>query len=178
MADEQYDLSPVRRLAVGAVGRPGKRIFYLQASDDERTVTVKMEKEQVSGLSRAIEVLFEELETRELYRLQAGEEPPTPDELEEPLDPTFSVASMQLGHDATRNLLVLILQGSASVEQEDRLVELRLWLSPAQMRALSQQGREVTAKGRPICPLCQRPMDPDGHLCPRRNGHSKKVSED
>jgi uncharacterized repeat protein (TIGR03847 family) len=178
MADEQFDLNSVAHLAVGAVGPPGQRTFYLQASDKERTVTVKLEKEQVMGLSRAIEMLFEELANRELYHGPADGELSAMAELEEPLDPIFTVATIQLGHDTVRNLLVLILQGRAAEESEERVVELRLWLSPAQMSALGRQGREVAGKGRPICPLCQRPMDPDGHLCPRGNGHSKKVIED
>jgi uncharacterized repeat protein (TIGR03847 family) len=27
----------------------------------------------------------------------------------------------------------------------------------------------VVAAGRPICPVCGRPMDPSGHFCPRNN---------
>jgi len=32
---------------------------------------------------------------------------------------------------------------------------------------------EVVAQGRPVCPLCGQPMDPDGHFCPRANGHPR-----
>jgi uncharacterized repeat protein (TIGR03847 family) len=30
---------------------------------------------------------------------------------------------------------------------------------------------EVVVSGRPPCPLCGHPMDPDGHVCPKSNGH-------
>ena len=30
---------------------------------------------------------------------------------------------------------------------------------------------EVVAAGRLPCPLCGQPLDPQGHICPRRNGH-------
>jgi hypothetical protein len=29
----------------------------------------------------------------------------------------------------------------------------------------------IVAAGRPPCPLCGAPLDPQGHICPRRNGH-------
>ncbi|MBV9291748.1 MAG: DUF3090 family protein, partial [Frankiales bacterium] len=29
----------------------------------------------------------------------------------------------------------------------------------------------VVAAGRPPCPLCGNPLDPQGHVCPRQNGH-------
>jgi predicted amidophosphoribosyltransferase len=27
------------------------------------------------------------------------------------------------------------------------------------------------AAGRPICSMCGQPIDPEGHFCPRKNGH-------
>jgi hypothetical protein len=29
----------------------------------------------------------------------------------------------------------------------------------------------VVSAGRPPCPFCGLPVDADGHLCPRMNGH-------
>ena len=31
--------------------------------------------------------------------------------------------------------------------------------------------KEVVAAGRPTCAMCGEPIDPEGHFCPRRNGH-------
>ena len=30
----------------------------------------------------------------------------------------------------------------------------------------------VIAGGRPICPLCGSPIEPEGHMCPKSNGHA------
>ena len=30
---------------------------------------------------------------------------------------------------------------------------------------------KIVAAGRPPCPLCGLPLDTDGHVCPRQNGH-------
>ena len=34
---------------------------------------------------------------------------------------------------------------------------------------------EVVSQGRPICALCGRPVNPEGHFCPKRNGHTKDL---
>jgi predicted amidophosphoribosyltransferase len=32
-------------------------------------------------------------------------------------------------------------------------------------------GVEIATRGRPICGNCGEPIDPEGHFCPKRNGH-------
>ena len=41
----------------------------------------------------------------------------------------------------------------------------------SQMMAVAHWGMSVASKGRPVCGNCLQPMDPEGHFCPRRNGH-------
>jgi Protein of unknown function (DUF3090) len=48
---------------------------------------------------------------------------------------------------------------------------VRLWVTRPQLRVLARHGAEVAARGRPLCPLCELPMDPAGHVCPAHNGH-------
>jgi uncharacterized repeat protein (TIGR03847 family) len=178
MSNEPYELNPVTRITVGVVGRPGQRRFFLQASQSSRVVTLKLEKEQVFALAKAIDEILENLEQREIRRISDRGEPATSElGLEEPIEPAFAVGQMGLGFDEKADLMVLIAQGVQTEEQEEPQVA-RFWASPEQMRAVSQIAKDIVAQGRPICPLCQRPMDPEGHLCPRRNGHSRKIVED
>lgn len=178
MPGAQIDLNPVALVAVGAIGRPGSRVFYLQASDGETMVTVKLEKEQVLGLSRAVELLFNELESKEVFSHVANDDPSVSGgPLREPVEPDFAVASIQLGHDESAQLLVLFLEAEQEGESEEA-PRLRLWLRPQQLRAVGAQARDLAAKGRATCPLCHRPIDPDGHFCPGGNGHGRKVYED
>src|SRR6266536_1596185 len=37
--------------------------------------------------------------------------------------------------------------------------------------AFAQRALKIVAAGRPPCPLCGLPLDTDGHVCPRQNGH-------
>src|SRR5919204_3485126 len=48
---------------------------------------------------------------------------------------------------------------------------VRLWATREQMLSLARHGALVCAAGRPRCPLCGNPMDPEGHRCPALNGH-------
>lgn len=48
-------------------------------------------------------------------------------------------------------------------------LQVRLTLEVA--RAFVNRALEVVASGRLPCPLCGQPLDPQGHICPRRNGH-------
>jgi uncharacterized repeat protein (TIGR03847 family) len=48
---------------------------------------------------------------------------------------------------------------------------LRLLLTRGQVQAFIVQAATLMAGGRPPCPLCGRPIDTDGHLCVKTNGH-------
>jgi uncharacterized repeat protein (TIGR03847 family) len=45
----------------------------------------------------------------------------------------------------------------------------RIYATRLQVRAMAAKGAEAVAAGRPLCPLCDQPMDPSGHRCPRWN---------
>ena len=47
---------------------------------------------------------------------------------------------------------------------------LRIHLSAVAARAFVERALHVIRAGRPPCPLCGNPLDPQGHICPRRNG--------
>lgn len=180
MVADFYEFNPVLRITVGAIGQPGRRIFLLQASDENKTISLRLEKEQVYALARAIDELFKEMEQREVRPVSSKEEPPEEDlALQEPIEIAFIVGQMGLAFDQGTDRMVLVVQEALSSEEEGREAALaRFWATLGQMRALSRQAKEVVARGRPICPLCQQPIDPEGHFCPRGNGHGQKVAND
>lgn len=62
----------------------------------------------------------------------------------------------------------------AGDEEEDDLEGpdvLRVRVSAATARSFVERAARVVASGRPPCPMCGQPLDPQGHICPRRNGH-------
>jgi uncharacterized repeat protein (TIGR03847 family) len=50
---------------------------------------------------------------------------------------------------------------------------LRVSLTGAGARAFAKRASAVVAAGRPPCPFCGNPLDPEGHVCPRANGHRR-----
>jgi uncharacterized repeat protein (TIGR03847 family) len=53
-------------------------------------------------------------------------------------------------------------------EEEEGYVA-RIYATRSQVRAMAAHGAVTVAAGRPPCPLCDMPMDPSGHRCPRWN---------
>jgi uncharacterized repeat protein (TIGR03847 family) len=176
---------PPERFVAGTVGQPGDRTFYLQASGGGRSVSVALEKAQVAVLAERLEELLEEVRRR-----GAGDVPPAaPRELEDtapldaPVEEEFRVGTMGLAWDGETGLVVIEALAQPESE-EDAEVEplsetdtgpdaLRVRLSAGMARAFIVRAQRVVAAGRPPCPLCSLPLDPEGHICPRQNGHRR-----
>ncbi len=167
-----HDLNPVTHVTVGAIGTPGKRTFYLQASQGRKVVTLIAEKEQVAALSSGIDQLLDRLG----WGARAVQVTETEMELSEPIEPLFRIGQLGLGYDAEQNLAVLVAYELPQEENPAVVNVVRFWASQDQMRALARHAAGIVAAGRPICVLCGRPIDPEGHFCPKRNGHGEHAS--
>jgi uncharacterized repeat protein (TIGR03847 family) len=188
MPAEIYEINPLSRIAVRVIGKPGQRTFFLQASDASQLITVKLEKQQVYALARGIDEIIKELEEREVRPGTASEEINEAEvTLPESSEVDFVVGQMGIAFDPAADKMVLVIQEllveiAEDAEDAERAETkpslVRIWGSIGQMRALSRQAKDLVAQGRPTCPLCQRPIDPEGHFCPRGNGHGKKIQED
>lgn len=173
MPYQVFDLNPVDRITTDAIGEPGNRVFYLQGRKGRRLVTLICEKEHVAALATAIDHLLLALVDGDV---DAVVEPDpvinSGMDLEYPLEPAFRVGQVNLGYDRVSERLVVIAHEVGGEDEEDDTPSVaRFWATPAQMRALSIRGQEVVAAGRPKCAMCGEPIDPEGHFCPRRNGH-------
>jgi uncharacterized repeat protein (TIGR03847 family) len=176
------------RFVAGTVGEPGDRSFYLQAVEDSRTVSVLLEKQQVSVLADRIGALLQEVARRfgaELTEEDAGDDL---DPLAVPLEEEFRVGTMGLGWDAESRSIVVELLAVTEEEVDESVVlddteegpdAVRVFLSPPQARAFADRAERVVSAGRPPCPLCAEPLDPRGHVCVRLNGyHPRSAAED
>lgn len=169
------------RFVTGTVGVPGSRTFFLQARDGSRLVSVALEKIQVAALAQRLLELLEELEHRGIEDAaevegEVGDTGP----LDEPINEAFRVGTLSLGWDTGDEVVILEARELTEDEDEDAEVDedaedgpdlLRVRLAPAEARRFVARAVRVLAAGRPPCPLCGQPLDPQGHLCPRRNGH-------
>ncbi|RME71055.1 MAG: DUF3090 family protein [Chloroflexi bacterium] len=174
MPGELIDFRPVTRITIDAVGPPGQRVFLLQASYGNTTVTLKLEKEQARVLAVSILELLDELNEKYPRPLIQTNRPLSSDLiLQEPMEPVFAIGQIGLGYETHDDLVVLVVQELRADEQQD-LSTARFWATREQMQAMSEHALKVVEHGRPICPLCDQPIDPDGHFCPKTNGHEKK----
>lgn len=173
MAGTIYELDPVSNITTGYIGQPGKRVFYLQATRGDQTVTLVIEKMQVDVLAQSIQQFMDELkeqfpnlpEATSTYR-------PERMNLRVPLDPAFRVGQLGLGYDSDRDLILLVAQEVTTEERRDEEASVaRLFATREQMLTLAEHGKSIIQQGRPICAFCGQPVDPEGHFCPRRNGH-------
>lgn len=174
MPYEVYDLNPVDRVTADAIGEPGHRVFYIQARQGRRLVTLICEKEHVAALAVAIDQV--------LLSAAGGDADAVvePDpilergmDLEVPLEPVFRAGRVNLGFDEVSKMLVIVAYELVGDEDDETASVARFWTTLGQARAFSVHAQEVVAAGRPICAMCGEPIDPEGHFCPRRNGHRR-----
>ena len=152
-------------VTVGFVGTPGSRVFYLQVWGDGELHSLKLEKQQVTALGSAITDLLADVVVEEDVAL--------PDVID-PGEPDWIVGTMGLtALDESNSRIFLVLTELVREEDADAASEARIGLTIGQLAALGRRCEDAVAGGRPNCPLCGRPMNPEGHVCPKTNGSSK-----
>jgi uncharacterized repeat protein (TIGR03847 family) len=184
MPRRRYLFDPPERFVAGTVGQPGDRTFFLQAREGPRVVSVVMEKVQVAVLAERLGELIEELERRGVPDAVLPPTEPTDDSgpLDEPINEAFRAGSLTLGWDGGAEKVLVEARAQSEDgeaidpdedddEDEDGPDLLRVRISLAAARSFVTRAARVVASGRPPCPLCGMPLDPQGHICPRRNGH-------
>jgi len=67
--------------------------------------------------------------------------------------------------------ILAAFETSSDDDDEDGPDVLRVRVTAAAARSFVRRAAEVVASGRPPCPLCGQPLDKQGHICPRKNGH-------
>ena len=178
-----YMYDPPARFVAGAVGQPGERTFYLQASASGRVTSVALEKTQVSQLAERLDELLDEVLRRSggAAAVPAATPAGMADDgpLDLPLMEEFRVGAIALAwdHDDERVIIEAQQEAEEPIEPltedvpEDGPAVLRVRITAAAARAFTQRALRLVSQGRPPCPLCGLPLDASGHICPRQNGH-------
>jgi uncharacterized repeat protein (TIGR03847 family) len=163
-----FEFDDADRLAVGAFGEPGQRVFVLQVEQEGRVLTVKVEKGQVAELATH---LTEAMADRPPVELG----PSTAARIDAPAEPAWVVGSIRLGYDTAAEQMTLMLEEFPAAADEDsdeaEPSTARITITAEQALALATEIADLVAAGRPPCPHCGYPLDPAGHVCPKSNGH-------
>ena len=162
-----FDLREPDRFTAGAVGEPGARVFFLQAVEGTQVVSLRLEKQQVGALGQYLQGVLNDLPVVPVT------ERPSDMDLVEPVVAEWVVGTLGVAYatEAAR----IVRQADERVDGDDEDEEeaglARFHLTRAQVVAFCEHADSLVAAGRPPCPICGQPMDPDGHVCPRSNGH-------
>lgn len=178
----ELDFPAPDRFTTGTVGPPGQRVFYLQVGEGTRMATFRLEKQQVTALADSLENLLTDL-------ADPPEATAAPADLVEPLVPEWVVGAMGVGYDEVGDRILIAAQELGDpadaddatdapdetpglvpgLAEPDSPATARVFLTRAQAAAFVTRARTVVGAGRPPCPFCGRPLDPQGHACPRMN---------
>lgn len=164
------------RVVVGTVGHPGSRSFYLQVRTGAQIVSVGLEKQQSALLAEKIDEILDELMASEGNPFSVPADTPVElvdnDPLDQPVDEQFRSGAMSLGWDPSTSQIVIEVYPFLEVDDDDpdpreiEPPEMLLVRAPVgTARAFAKRTREVVGAGRPLCPLCANPIDPEGHTC-------------
>ncbi|MGI9023114.1 MAG: DUF3090 family protein [Acidimicrobiales bacterium] len=162
-----FEIPQVDALTAGAIGPPGERVFYLQARQGTQVVSLRLEKTQVAALVTYLDTLLTDLPTPD--DLPITDDPADMD-LEQPVVAEWVVGSLGVSYDEDTDRVVVVAE--ELVEEDDtEAARARITATRGQIAALARHGAEVVEAGRPPCPLCGQPVNPEGHMCIRLNGH-------
>src|SRR6188472_3753174 len=171
------------RFVAGTVGQPGERTFFLQAREGNRLTSVVCEKQQLS-------VLAEHLDRVDVPPASVTARDTDP--LDAPINEEFRVGTMTIAWDPSIDRIVIELFSNVDVDDEepagatsgsateepdeieaDEVFVVKITASYA--RDFVARAQALVAAGRPSCPFCLQPIDPQGHICPRANGYRRPL---
>jgi uncharacterized repeat protein (TIGR03847 family) len=175
----KYPLGAVTSIEALTFGEPGMRTFRVDAISGAASCSVWMEKEQLLQLGVYLRDMIGRLSQEERDKesdlreesWQGGE-----------LTVDFKAGQMALSYDPDSNSFYLQAFERESDEQPEQETppgdeapetdSVGFWITTAQAKVVGEDALRICAAGRPTCFLCGQPINPDGHACPRANGHT------
>ena len=111
------------------------------------------------------------------------------DPLDAPITEEFRVGTMTIAWDPSIDRVVIELFSNVDVEEgDDEEAEAAeeseainadevfvVKITAAYARDFVARANALVSAGRPPCPFCLQPLDPQGHICPRANGYRRPL---
>jgi uncharacterized repeat protein (TIGR03847 family) len=166
---QSFDFEQPDFFTTGAIGKPGERVFYLQAREKGVLITLKCEKGQVKSLGDYLAGLITKLGAPKGTV-------PTDMDLLEFAEPAWIVSTLGVGYDDDHDRIIVEAHELFEEEEEgqragEEPASARVRITREQAQAFVTRVTELMKAGRPNCPVCSEPMDAGGHVCRRSNGH-------
>ena len=172
----KYPLGSLSHIEARSIGEPGHRTFHLVLESGGPSCSVWLEKEQLFQLGVYLQEVVQSLSADEKEHQGEPVEPQWPGE-GAPIE--FKAGEVMMSHDPAGHAFYLLAYEREDAEREDAepeegegLASVSFWISVAQAEVLAQEALRICAAGRLRCFLCGLPVNPEGHVCPRSNGHA------
>jgi uncharacterized repeat protein (TIGR03847 family) len=183
------------RFVAGTVGQPGERTFFLQAREGNRMTSVVCEKQQISVLAEHLDRVLDEVRRRSAGQADVPPASSTArdtDPLDAPINEEFRVGTMTIAWDPSIDRIVIELFSNVDVDDDERAEETPppipeepdeieadevfvVKITASYARDFVARAQALVSAGRPSCPFCLQPIDPQGHICPRANGYRRPL---
>lgn len=153
-------------LSAQALGEPGQRRFRIVTVIDGDTFILWMEKQQVEALGLAIQNLVNFLPAT--ATIETGSD--TSAMVDEATRYQFRVGRIEIAFDQAEGRIVM---AAYDIELPETTSEptLRVRFDTRMATDMADEAADLMTRGRPRCPMCGGPIDPEGHFCPEQNGH-------
>ena len=171
----RYPLGSLSHIEARSIGEPGNRTFHLVLESAGTSCSVWLEKEQLLQLGIYLHEMVQSLSSEEkehqgepMESQWSGEGAPI----------EFKAGEVMMSHDHSGHAFYLLFyeredaESREEAESEEGSASVSFWISVAQAEVLAQEALSICAAGRPRCFLCGLPVNPEGHVCPRSNGHT------
>ena len=165
----KYPLGSLSSIEAKTIGEPGHRTFHLAMEAGPASCTVWLEKEQLFQLGVYLQDTVQSLSEEDRER---PSQPREPEWSGEGASIDFKVAQLLLSHDGSTNSFYFLAYEGEDEESSDEGSSVSFWVTISQAETLAEEALSICAAGRPRCFLCGLPINPEGHVCPRSNGHT------
>jgi|DEB0MinimDraft_10_1074344.scaffolds.fasta_scaffold00071_14 uncharacterized repeat protein (TIGR03847 family) len=149
---DSYSFDDVEFFTVGTLGPLGERVFYLQCRGDGELLSLRLEKQQVSGLADYLERVLTDLP------LIPSASAPGDLSLREPAVAAWTVGAMGVAYQSFDERIIIIAEELVDDDREPAQARFSLRLD--QVAGLIERSRTVVESGRPPCEICGRPLSP------------------
>ena len=165
----KYSLGSLSRIEPNTFGEPGQRTFNLVLESGEARCTVWLEKEHLFQLGIKLQEVMESLSDEDKARQSQYKEPAWSGE---GISLDFKAGQMSLEYDHDSNSFRMLAYEREEEEAAEDTSSVSFWFNLQQAGTVSEEALRICAAGRARCFLCGLPINPDGHICPRANGHT------
>ena len=169
MPEADHEFINISHFVPETFGKPGQRTFRINVVSESSDAKLWLEKQQLEELCLTI------IETDEYTKKETlTDTRKVPKDIMQSqltyLD--FKVLKLAFGFNTESNLFII-----EAYEVDNETPTVRIWATRKSSLDFADKGLKIVSEGRASCELCKKPMDPEGHHCERKNGHSKKSQD-